>query len=175
MKHLILLPFLAVGTVTACGSSPVQTEAQAAPAAEPTPVSNTWKDDHRKNACPTEARIHGMINMMPGPGYDRDKVPSYVTAEIDASGYWGIASTFSEDRKALTLKVFRSSKHVKPPAQPMLPVQGPKKPGIERGEDDPSQVRTLQRKYKFAPAFRGKLILTCGGQVLAESYVRAVR
>lgn len=177
MKHLILLPLLALGTVAACGSSPIQTESQAAPAAEPTKPSNNWKDDRRKNACPTEARIHGMINMMPGPGYNRDKVPSYVTAEIVASGYWGISSTFSEDGDTLTLKVFRSSRHVKPVARPMLPVQGQTKPWLKEDpvKDDPSQVRTLQREYKFTPAFRGKLILKCGGQVIAEGYVQAAR
>ena len=165
----MILPVLAFGLLASCASSPAEPVPQVA---EVEPNKKLWD----RKSCPTEASIHGIVNMMGGPGFDREKVRAQVTAEIVATGFWGASVRHDEDQQTFTVSIFRSSRMVKPVARPLTPVQKPRKPWETEPSiaDDPSNARLMNIKYAPSPSRIRKLILMCGGKPIAEGQVQRV-
>lgn len=130
------------------------------------------KKDHPD--CPTEASVYGYVNLMPGPGFDREKVAASVTADIVATGNWAAAYKKTDDPETIVLSLFRSaSQIVKPPAKRFHARNTPRPPNPDPSPKD--QAHRYSVRFSILKPSARRIVLRCGGEEIAEGYVRSAR
>lgn len=169
MKYVATLSFLALSLISSCSTAGPHTEPALITVSSP-PVLETKK----VRTCPAEASVHGYVNMMPGPGFDREKVAAGITAEIVATGHWAAAHKQTDDPDVIVLSVFYStSPTIKPPAKRFRAHGKPLPFTLSQEHSSEDQQHRYSVRFSIVKPSARRVVLQCGAEEIAEGIIHA--
>ena len=170
MKYVATLTFLALSFISSCSSAgpPVEPALRTIPSPPALGANKVRK-------CPADASVHGYVNMMPGPGFDREKVAAGITAEIVATGHWAAAHKQTDDPDVIVFSVFESiSPNIKPPAKRFRAHGKPLPFTLSQEHASEDQQHRYSVRFSILKPSARRVVLQCGDQKIAEGFIHAV-